>query len=45
MGLGTLDKLFAMDEDKAKNGIPVEFGFNEKDEPVVTLSTAEIEEE
>lgn len=40
MSLSTFDSLFKSDDDKAKNGVPVEFGFNSKNEKV-TLYIAE----
>jgi hypothetical protein len=40
MSLSTFDSLFKSDEDKSKNGVPIEFGFNSKNEKV-TLFIAE----
>lgn len=35
MKLSTFDSLFKSDDEKAKNGIPIEFGYNSKKERVV----------
>ena len=37
MSLGTLDKLFAKDQDKSRKGVELDVGFNEKDEPIIMV--------
>lgn len=35
--MASFDKLYAKDESKSENGVPMEVGFNEKDEPIIFI--------
>jgi hypothetical protein len=41
MKIKSFDEIYKIDEDKSKNGVPVEFGFNDKEE-MITLVIAEM---